>query len=131
MDTLTDLMGAGAARVPHMTEHKDLEALSVKTIKQCSGSDYRELLKGAQSILLGNKDKVNTITPLLDESIAQKDIAIFAIKDVDIPSEGLTITTTEDGPNLVLLITENLTDGDINVSPLLALTVNADNIVGS
>lgn len=131
MDTMRAMLGSASVRIPHLVENANLESLAKKSNNDFSASDNHALLTSAKSYLLGDVDKVASVTPLLNDTIANKDIAVFAISDLEIPEGGLSITTTDSGPKAVLLITEKLSTGDINVSPLITLTVNTDQLLGN
>jgi hypothetical protein len=131
MDSMRAMLGSKSVNITHMHEHSCLQELSTKSGKGLDRSEFHQLLAPAMSYLLGDTQKVATVKPLLDDTMAQKQIAIFAIKDVEIPAGGLTITTSENGPNIVLLITETISTGDISLSPMLGLTVNTDQLTGN
>ena len=131
MDSMREMIGSKSVNITHMYDHSCLQELSTKSKKDLDRSEFHQLLAPTMSYLLGDTQKVAAVKPLLDDTMAQKQIAIFAIKNVEIPVGGLTITTSEDGPNLVLLITETISTGDISLSPMLGLTVNTDQLTGN
>ncbi|MEP7730445.1 hypothetical protein [Marinomonas primoryensis] len=131
MDSMREMLGSKSVNITHMYEHACLQDLSTKSKKDLDRSEYHQLLAPAMSYLLGDTQKVASVKPLLNDTIAKEQIAIFAIKDVEIPAGGLSITTSEDGPNMILLVTEKISTGDISLSPMLGLTVNTDQLTGN
>ncbi|VAW74542.1 hypothetical protein MNBD_GAMMA12-230 [hydrothermal vent metagenome] len=134
MDTMRTMLGSTQTTVKHLPSINNMEKLSTNSSKLLNETDHSNLLQAAAAYIMGDTAKALSVKPLLDQTIATTKIAIFAIKTLTIPASGLEITTTDKGPKVVLLIVENFTFGSaatINVSPLVTLTINADNFTGT
>jgi hypothetical protein len=133
MDTMRAMVGSSNTKNVHLFNHTQLPSVAGKSPKDLSAEDFKNLRRATGSYLLGDTAKVEDVKSMLDSTIASTEIAIFAIKAVTVPAGGLSITSAEGAPQVVLLLTENLSSpatGNINVDAALTLTVNADQLSG-